>query len=80
MMDLDKHTSNQASKKTDFTVDLTWWGSPQLTESSVMPSKLDTYNMIQYSTGKNVLFSPLYSNKLVNSFFHIGYGIFYSNC
>ena len=26
----DHQTSKQASKKADFTVDLTWWGDPQL--------------------------------------------------
>ena len=35
VMDLDKHTCKQASKKTNFTVDLIWWGSLRLTPITI---------------------------------------------
>ena len=45
-------TYKQASKKTDFTVDLTWWGSPQLLHFlasyllvSLKPLKDDCHHM-----------------------------------
>ena len=48
IMDLDKHTSNQAikqaSKKTDFTVDLIWWGSLKLTPIKFVDGRVTRYS------------------------------------
>ena len=43
-----KHASKQASKKTDFTVDLIWWGSLRLAPTKAMPiNAIDLYGSVE---------------------------------
>ena len=56
-MDLDKHASKQANKKTDFTVDLTWWGSLRLaliTVTYYLHLYIDYVVVLMCNTGSNL--------------------------